>query len=242
MEILSFLQSKGISRRAILDLLRAELIKKNKKTITYRKELLEKGDIIEIVGKQSFRVEKVEEEQTQIVLFNKPVWCVVSKNDPHNQTIYHMLPDWRKETYTPIGRLDKDSHGLLILTNDTKIVSLYAHPRYDHAKTYIIKTSKEIDQRDTKKLLEWVMYYDADLKKHEKLQFDTCESLSSKKYKILLHWWKKRHIRRAIETINNEVLDLQRVGFGPWKLPDDLSKGQYRIIPFSPILQNPQEN
>ena len=238
MDILTFLQSKGISRRAILALLGAELIQKNNKTITYRKEFLEKGDIVTIVGKQTFSVEAIQEQQTEIVLFNKPVWCVVSKSDPHNQTIYHILPDWRKETYTPIGRLDKDSHGLLILTNDTKLISLYAHPRYNHAKTYIIKTNKEIDQRDAKKLLEWVMYYDADLKKHEKLQFDRCESLGSKKYKILLHWWKKRHIRRAIETINNEVLDLQRIGFGPWELPEDLCLGKYRIIPFSITPQN----
>lgn len=238
MDILTFLQSKGISRRAILTLLGAELIQKNNKTTTYRKEPLKEGDIVSIIGKQTFRVDTIIENPSEIVLFNKPLWCVVSKSDPHNQTIYHFLPDWRKETYSPIGRLDKDSHGLLILTNDTKLISLYAHPRYNHIKTYIIKTKKEIKESEIKKLLTWVMYYDADIKKHEKLQFDGCDQLGPKTYKILLHWWKKRHIRRAIETIDNTVLDLERIWFWPWELPWNLPVGQYRITPFPLAPQN----
>ena len=73
MDILTFLQSKGISRRAVLALLGAELIQKNNKITTYRKELLEKGDIVAIIGKQTFTVDAIEEQQTQIVLFNKPI-------------------------------------------------------------------------------------------------------------------------------------------------------------------------
>lgn len=242
MDILSFLQSKWISRRAILDLLRAELIKKNDKTITYRKEWVRVGDTITIVGKKSFSVEDDTPIESEIVLFNKPVWYVVSKSDPHNTTVYQILPQGWKDIYTPIGRLDKDSHGLLILTNDTKLISYYAHPRNNHAKTYIIVTQKPLSTQDKTSLLKGVMYYDPDSKRHEKLLFDSCEHLADKTYKVVLHWWKKRHIRRAIEMVDNTVIDLQRTSFWPRKLPDNLADGDFQIIPFSKAFQNLSEN
>lgn len=77
----------------------------------------------------------------EIVLFNKPMGYVCSKSDNHNKTIYEILP---KEfaNYFYIGRLDKDSRGLLILTNNSDIVNKYQHPRFEVEKEYLVQIDR----------------------------------------------------------------------------------------------------
>ena len=242
MSILEFLQKKGKSRRNVLELLENWFITKNWETISYRKELIEQWEIIEISTwdkeKEVFYVESTKEEKTKIILFNKPLGYVVSKKDPHNQTIYEILPPERENVYTPIGRLDKDSHWLLILTNQKKIISEYSHPRHQHTKTYIVYTKSPLKESDIKKTKKGVEYFDKDTKRTELLQFDDCTPIKSPTvisnsryaYKILLHSWKKRHIRRCIETLNNQVVDLKRISFGERQLPENLQTGDWKIV------------
>lgn len=79
-----------------------------------------------------------------IVLFNKPKGYTVSKEDKHNKTIYELLPQsWQKDFYY-IGRLDKDSHGLLLLTNDPALVDFYEKPENNVYKVYEVQIDKPI--------------------------------------------------------------------------------------------------
>jgi pseudouridine synthase len=77
------------------------------------------------------------------VLFNKPKGYVVSKSDPHNVTIYTLLPP-AFQTYYAIGRLDKDSRGLLLLTNTPALVHQYSHPKFQIEKEYLIQLSSPL--------------------------------------------------------------------------------------------------
>ncbi len=79
-----------------------------------------------------------------IVLFNKPKGYAVSKEDKHNKTIYELLPASRKKDFYYIGRLDKDSHGLLLLTNDPALVDYYEKPENDIHKIYEVQIDKPI--------------------------------------------------------------------------------------------------
>jgi 23S rRNA pseudouridine2605 synthase len=91
-----------------------------------------------------------EHKQHQLILFNKPKGYVVSKSDPHNATIYELLPS-AFQTYYYIGRLDKESRGLLLLTNSPALVHQYTHPTFLIEKEYLIQLSSPLSPADLQK-------------------------------------------------------------------------------------------
>ena len=212
MKIISYLQSKlGFSRRHITWLIDQGLIFLNWINInSYNQELCD-YDKLEIVDdkwhKEEFSV-KISEQthELEIVIFNKPVWYVVSKSDSNNQTIYDILPvEFRNYYY--IWRLDKDSHWLLLLTNNPKLVNEYEHPKNQIEKEYIVQINVILKKDDIEKCLGGVDD-DGEILKIKKIQ-----KLENKSYgyKIILTEGKKRHIRRVFKSLGYRVLDLQRV-------------------------------
>lgn len=267
MDITQFLQKHWYSRRNIITLLESDCITKNHKKISFRKEPVEVWDIIEVSTDEWIKPYTVTSfGDSSIILYNKPIGVVTSHTDPHNDTIFSLLPPEYQTWFYYIGRLDKDSHGLLVLTNISQLVSYFSHPRYSHTKTYIIQTNKPLTPEDREKGRKWVAYYDTDSKKNEVLRRELCEEyidqsnivekkiqykdkLSKKTpkakgitYKIQLREWKKRHIRRLCEALWYTVTDLQRISLGPWSL-DDIPLWQWKEIKVSPSdLENLLEN
>lgn len=234
MDILQFLQQQGKSRRLILQQLQEWLIMRNGKEISRRKETVSLNDIITIKSRHSSHNEETftytqDTKNNTIILFNKPVWYVVSKNDPHNETIYDILPTWREKKYTYIGRLDKDSHGLLILTDIHQLVSSLSHPRYLHKKTYIIKVDHDFSLEGIMRWKTWIHFIDPDTQQKIILCWESCEKVASKTYKVILQSWKKRHIRRLCEALGNYVVDLKRIWFWPRNL-NEIQEWQWETI------------
>lgn len=142
-----------------------------------------------------------------IVLFNKPVWYVCSKDDRHNKTIYEILPK-EFQNYFYIWRLDKDSRWLLVLTNNSELVNKYQHPSNWVEKEYDVQIDKMFSLNDYKKMKKWI------LDEWELLMIKMAKYYQQKnKYfiKIILIEWKKRHIRRMLNSLWYKVLDLVRV-------------------------------
>ena len=158
-----------------------------------------------------------------IVLFNKPIWYVCSKEDKHNKTIYEILPK-EFQNYFYIWRLDKDSRGLLVMTNNSELVNKYQHPSNGVEKEYIVQIDREFSIKDYKKMKKWIV--------------DDWELLTVKmaKYyqdknryfiKIILVEWKKRHIRRILNSLWYKIIDLVRVRewqFELWNLREGCFK------------------
>jgi len=142
-----------------------------------------------------------------IVLFNKPVWYVCSKDDKHNKTIYEILPK-EFQNYFYIWRLDKDSRGLLVMTNNSELVNKYQHPSNGVEKEYIVQIDREFSIKDYKKMKKWIV------DDWELLTVKMAKYYQDKnKYfiKIILVEWKKRHIRRILNSLWYKVIDLVRV-------------------------------
>jgi pseudouridine synthase len=154
---------------------------------------------------------------------------VVSKSDPHNQTIYDILPQGRSTKYYYMGRLDKDSHGLVVLTDNPGLVSYFSHPRYMHEKEYTIRTSSELSPDDVADGIYGVAYTDPDTHEEMILQWLSCKQIAGKTYSVVLHEGKKRHIRRLCDVLGTRAMDLQRNTFGPWKL-DSIPLGEWAIL------------
>lgn len=225
-----------MNRRYFLELIKKQSIELNWKIIENINQEIKIWDEIKIqLWKDKIHQEKIEKFpifRPVMVLFNKPKWFVVSKDDKHNKTIYELLPEsWKKDFYY-IWRLDKDSHWLLLLTNDPKLVDKYENPKNDIFKIYEVKINWMYKKRDSLKLMKWIPVNEdgklmtvSDIEEKvafDYLRFHSLTTLDTKNnqtlLKIILKEWKKRHIRRALSALWYKVLDLKRTRFWKYQL------------------------
>ena len=200
----------------------------NEKIESYKSELKDR-DILTIIdeewNKENITVSKKSESpKWKLILFNKPRWYVVSKADPHNATIYELLPDEFKNRYY-IGRLDKDSRGLVLLTDTPALVHQFEHPKFQIEKEYLIQLSTPFREWDRQKVKSWV------IDEWEQLKFlDIQPTKESLTYKVILSEWKKRHIRRVIKKLWYNLIDLQRIKEAQYELPNNLPEGERKYV------------
>jgi len=222
MHLLHYLQkTQHLSRRKIVELIKEGQIFVNNQKVESIKHPLKLWDTIFKNNDRLLIVETIPNTQTKIVLFNKPKGFVVSKSDPHNATIYEILPSELK-TYYYIGRLDKESKGLLLLTNAPEIVHYYEHPKFNIQKEYLVQLSHTMNFQDRQQTKRWIT------DDGEVLKFlEISPTNVPFQYKILLNEGKKRHIRRIMKSLGYEVVDLQRIREGEfilWDIPEGKRK------------------
>ena len=230
MQIIPFLQtSKWLSRRKIVSLIQNGQILLNNEKIESFKSELNNWDFITIRdenwNQDTFTVsENNDTPKWKLIIFNKPKWYVVSKSDPHNPTIYELLPTEFQNRYY-IGRLDKDSRGLVLLTDTPTLVHQFEHPKFEIEKEYLIQLSSPFKDEDKQKVKNWIS------DEWEVLKFrDIQPTEYSLTYKVILNEWKKRHIRRVIKLLWYNLIDLQRIKEAQYELPKDLSEGEWRHV------------
>ncbi len=165
---------------------------------------------------------KTEEAPVYIAL-NKPKGYVCTKKrNKGEKDIFSLVKT--KERLFPVGRLDKNSRGLVILTNDGDFAYKLTHPSFSHEKEYIVKTSKDIDEKIIEKMKEGV-----DIKEKTKARAKEIKRIGFRKYNVILAEGKKRQIRRMFEVFNCTVLDIERVRIGGYEL-GDLRESRWRFI------------
>ena len=230
MQIIPFLQnSKWLSRRKIVLLIQNDQIFLNNEKIESYKSELKNWDILTIINeewnKENITVsESSESPKWKLILFNKPKWYVVSKSDPHNSTIYELLPDEFKNRYY-IWRLDKDSRWLVLLTDTPALVHQFEHPKFQIEKEYLIQLTTPFREYDKQRAKSWI------IDEWEQLKFlDIHPTENALTYKVILNEWKKRHIRRVIKHLWYNLIDLQRIKEAQYALPENLPEGKYRFI------------
>ncbi|MFA7298772.1 MAG: pseudouridine synthase [Candidatus Absconditabacterales bacterium] len=226
MRLLTYIQTRHqISRRSFVVLVNKECVFINGKKITAYTQEVVTGDKLKIKA-QNFVIEEVIQEtqkSSTLILLNKPLGYVASKSDPHNKTIYEILPP-EYTNYYYIGRLDKNSHGLLLLTDDPALVNEFEHPTHNIEKEYVVELDMELDAKDFQRVLSGVK---------DEEDFLRALKITKKKkkyhYNIILNEGKKRHIRRMFKAIGYRVMDLERIREGKYTL-GDLKVGEWKII------------
>lgn len=164
-------------------------------------------------------------EPEVFVLLNKPPGCVTTMNDPLGRgTVADLLGRVRVRVF-PVGRLDFDAEGLLLLTNNGLIAQACLHPRYHVPKTYVIKVSGVFSDEEINMLKEGVMLEDgvtspADVKKAGKAK-------SNSWLEITIREGKKHQIKRMVEACGHRVMRIKRTRFGPLQL-GDIAPGTFR--------------
>lgn len=161
------------------------------------------------------------------IMLNKPRNVVSTMSDPSGRgTIADLLPGVRVRVF-PVGRLDFDSEGLVLLTNDGELAQLLLHPRHHVPKTYLIKVKGMLDGEDIQSLEKGVMLVDgrtgpAVVKKVGK-------ATENSWLEVTIYEGRKHQVKRMLEAVGHPVLKLKRVRFGPIAL-GDLPTGQYRYL------------
>jgi 23S rRNA pseudouridine2605 synthase len=163
---------------------------------------------------------------------NKPRGYLCTNHDPAGRPrAVDLIPHVQQRVYT-VGRLDEDSEGLLILTNDGDLAQQMMHPRYGIDKTYEVLVAGSPTPSDLKQLTTGVWLSDGRVKARSVTKFK--RQGESTWLKIVLNEGKNREIRRMLAKLNHKVMRLKRVAIGPVRL-DRLPKGKSRKLSFPEI-------
>lgn len=162
---------------------------------------------------------------TRILLYHKPIGEICSRRDPaHSKTVFDHLPKLRSGRWIQVGRLDINTSGLLIFTNDGDLANQLMHPKFEYEREYAVRVHGSVSQDKIDKLLEGVMLEDG-LAKFNRIEFRGGEGTNAW-YHVTLSEGKNREVRRLWESQEVQVSRLIRIRFGHFTLPRFLSRGK----------------
>lgn len=218
-------QSGHYSRRQVEDLIRRGRVKVNGIVL---KELGTKVDPMkDRIWVDGHNFVAVMGRSTTAILVNKPRQIIVTRRDDEGRpTVYELLPkEWHH--LKPVGRLDFNSQGALILTDDGDLINKLTHPRYHLDKIYLVKLSSHPEPRQLERMRRGVIIDDvrtqpADITVDEK-------NATSTVLKFVLTEGRNRQIRKMCEAVGLMVKEIKRIQIGPVKL-GRLRSGQYRML------------
>ena len=170
----------------------------------------------------------IRREKNVYILLNKPKDYITTADDPlERKTVMHLIKGACKERVYPVGRLDRNSTGLLIMTNDGELTKKLTHPRYEKKKIYHIELDRPLTKDDMNKILEGVELEDGMVHVDEISYVTGAES--KREVGIELHSGKNRVIRRIFEHLSYDVKKLDRVYFAGLS-KKDLPRGRWRFL------------
>jgi len=168
------------------------------------------------------------------LLLNKPVGVITTSSDDRNRkTVLDLIPPTYQRLF-PVGRLDINTSGAIILTNDGEFANLVMHPSSSLGKTYLVMIDGILTEQEKNKLENGILLEDG-LTSKAKVNIKSIEKDKSI-FEIEIHEGRNRQIRRMVEAINHKTLALKRIKIGIIKL-GDLPKGAYIEIPNQTIDQ-----
>jgi 23S rRNA pseudouridine2605 synthase len=164
---------------------------------------------------------------SRVLMLNKPKGYVSTVKDPHAEKTVMELIDSDDRRLYPVGRLDKDSRGLMLMTDDGELAHRLLHPSHEATKVYLVRARGDVDQKDIEKLATGIMLEDG------KTAPASLQDVSIQKdmirFRITIKEGKKRQIRLMVRAIGAHVFDLRRVEFAGLGL-GDLPEGKWREL------------
>ncbi len=206
------------SRRAADTLIAAGKISVNGKPAEAGQDVND-TDIILIEGKPL----STDDLELTTITFHKPSGYVCSRNGQGSKTIYELLPA-ELQHLNSVGRLDKNSSGLLVMTNDGELANQLTHPRYHKTKVYEVTLDKPLEP------LHQQMISDFGIQLEDGSSKFIIEKLNPHELRVTMHEGRNRQIRRTFGALGYEVVRLHRISFGNYTLgtlePGDFSRHQ----------------
>jgi 23S rRNA pseudouridine2605 synthase len=216
MRLNAFLARAGVASRRRAD----ELIKVGRVTVNG-----EAGQLNSVVGARD-RVEvdgkQVERQRLRYVLLHKPAGVVTTARDPHGRpTVVELVPD--EPRVVPVGRLDADTTGALLLTNDGELAHRLAHPRYGVEKTYVAEIEGDAAEETLERLRDGVELEDGITAPAH------ARRLSRGRIELVLHEGRKHQVKRMLAEVGHPVTRLHRSAYAGLAL-DGIEPGACREL------------
>ena len=171
---------------------------------------------------------KIEYKKYEYYLFNKPSGCVSATKDNVHETVMDYITDAVHDDLFPVGRLDIDTEGLLLITNDGALSHELLSPSKHVAKTYYARIDGEVTWDDIIRFKEGIDIGEERPTKPAELVIKKSGSVSE--IELTITEGKFHQVKRMFEALGKRVIYLKRISMGPLKLPDDLKTGTYRAL------------
>lgn len=179
----------------------------------------------------TFKGEPLQYKQFRYYMLNKPQGVVSATKDNIDTTVMDLLKGVNTRDMFPVGRLDKDTEGLLIITNDGELSHRLLSPRSHVDKCYLVQLMHSITADDIKSLSKGVDIGDDTLTLPAKV-----EAIAADRIYLTITEGRYHQVKRMLEAVGNKVVFLKRVSFGPLELDSELAPGQYRELDDSEII------
>ena len=217
MRLVKYLAHSGVaSRRKAEDLIAAGRVRVGGKIVRDPARDVGSESGVEVDGRQ------VGPEPREVWMLNKPSGVTSTASEPGRRRAVTDLVDSKRRLY-PVGRLDADSTGLILITNDGELANRLMHPRYEVPRTYRARLRRPPTEADLGRLRDGVLLDDGPTKPAR------VRRSSPRVVELTITEGRNRQVRRMAEAIGNEVVELERIAFGPLRL-DDLPRGQARRL------------
>jgi len=217
-----FLANAGIcSRREADEYIKAGIISVNGVIVS------ELGAKVLLTDKVMFHEQTIQSEKKVYLLLNKPKDCVTTSEDTHDRlTVLDLVKNACSERIYPVGRLDRNTTGVLLLTNDGDMAAKLTHPKYDKKKIYHATLDKPLEKADFDTILSGVTLDDTNIAA-DALEF--VKPGDMKQVGIEIHSGQNRVVRRIFEKLGYKVVRLDRVYFAGLT-KKSLTRGKYRFL------------
>jgi len=217
-----YIANAGVcSRREADVLISTGAIKVNGEVVTQLGTKIRPGDVVH------YGDQKLSHENKVYVLLNKPKDYISTADDPQERkTVLHLIGNAFKERLYPVGRLDRNTTGLLLLTNDGELTKKLTHPKHGIRKIYQVQLDKSIPRDDLEKIAAGVQLEDGKVKP-DNVSYTTPQN--KQEIGIELHSGQNRVVRRMFEHLGYKVTKLDRVAFAGLT-KKDLPRGKWRQL------------
>lgn len=220
MRLDKFLCEMNVGTRSLVkDYIRKGMVTVNEKLVKKPDEKVEPStDVI------AFQGEKLAYQQYFYYMLNKPAGVVSATRDNMDKTVLDLIATNRNDIF-PVGRLDKDTEGLLLLTNDGALAHNMLSPKKHVDKTYLVTIKKQLSTNEIASLEQGLDIGDDKLTEPAKVAV-----LDATHIYLTIHEGRFHQVKRMLKAVDNEVLALKRIRFGILSLDEGLAPGEYREL------------
>ena len=217
-----YLANAGVcSRREADEFIAAGVVKVNGEIVTELGTKVKRSDVVH------FHDQQISIEKKVYVLLNKPKDYVTTSDDPQNRkTVMDLVKDACRERIYPVGRLDRNTTGVLLLTNDGELASKLTHPQYLKKKVYHVWLDKNVTAADMRLIADGVTLDDGEIRADA---IEYASETDRKQVGIEIHSGRNRIVRRIFESLGYMVLKLDRVFFAGLT-KKNVRRGDWRFL------------
>lgn len=225
MRLDKFLAEVGLGSRKEVK----QLIKKGQISVNQQIEKSDKKQVEPKKDQIAFQGDPLHYQEFYYYLLHKPAGVVSATEDSRDRTVLDLFAqaDYRSDLF-PVGRLDKDTEGLLLITNDGKLAHELLSPKKHIEKEYFAEVAGVMTEEDQQRFAEGILL-DGEKTLPAELLIDETTADSSK-VRIVLHEGKFHQVKRMVKSCGKEVTYLKRIRMGGLELPPELAKGTYRLL------------